>query len=70
MAGERDLLAARIILRAVLPVAKVVLDQVTRSFAARQYNQARDQLSQLLSDPGKRTRDVLKLDNDLKTLGY
>ena len=40
------------------------------AFAARQYNQARDQLSQLLSDPGKRTRDVLKLDNDLKTLGY
>jgi hypothetical protein len=49
---------------------KVVLDQATRSFAARQYNQARDQLSQLLQDPGKRTRDVLKLDNDLKTLGY
>ena len=49
---------------------KAVLDQVTRSFASRQYNQARDQLTQLLSDPGKRTRDVLKLDNDLKTLGY
>jgi hypothetical protein len=49
---------------------KAVLDQATRSFAASQYNQARDQLSQLLSDPGTRTRDVLKLDNDLKTLGY
>ena len=49
---------------------QAILDQATRSFAASQYNQARDQLSQLLSDPGKRTRDVLKLDNDLKTLGY
>jgi hypothetical protein len=49
---------------------KAVLDQAMRSFAALQYNQARDQLSQLLSDPGTRTRDVLKLDNDLKTLGY
>jgi hypothetical protein len=51
-------------------VDQAILDQATRSFAASQYNQARDQLSQLLSDPGKRTRDVLKLDNDLKTLGY
>jgi len=49
---------------------QAVLDQATRSFAGRQYNQARDQLSQLLSDPNKRTREVLKLDNDLKTLGY
>ena len=49
---------------------QVILDQATRSFAAQQYNQARDQLSQLLSDPGKRSREVLKLDNDLKTLGY
>jgi hypothetical protein len=49
---------------------QAVLDQATRSFAAQQYNQARDQLSQLLSDPNKRTREVLKLDNDLKTLGY
>jgi len=49
---------------------QAILDQATRSFAAQAYNQARDQLSQLLSDPGKRTRDVLKLDNDLKTLGY
>jgi hypothetical protein len=49
---------------------QAVLDQATRSFAARSYNQARDQLSQLLSDPNKRTREVLKLDNDLKTLGY
>jgi hypothetical protein len=49
---------------------QAILDQATRSFAAQQYNAARDQLSKLLSDPGKRTRDVLKLDNDLKTLGY
>jgi hypothetical protein len=49
---------------------QAILDQATRSFASSQYNQARDQLSQLLSDPNKRTRDVLKLDNDLKTLGY
>jgi hypothetical protein len=49
---------------------QAILDQATSSFAARQYNQARDQLSQLLSDPDKRTREVLKLDNDLKTLGY
>jgi hypothetical protein len=49
---------------------QAILDQATRSFAARQYNQARDQLSQLLAEPGKRTREVLKLDNDLKTLGY
>jgi hypothetical protein len=49
---------------------KAILDQATRAFAARQYNNARDTLSQLLSDPNKRTREVLKLDNDLKTLGY
>jgi len=49
---------------------QAILDQATRYFAARQYNQARDQLSQLLADPNKRTREVLKLDNDLKTLGY
>jgi hypothetical protein len=49
---------------------QAILDQATRSFTARQYNQARDQLSQLLTDPNKRTREVLKLDNDLKTLGY
>jgi hypothetical protein len=49
---------------------QAILDQVTRFFAARQYNQARDQLSQLLADPNKRTREALKLDNDLKTLGY
>ena len=49
---------------------QAILDQATRFFAARQYNQARDQLSQLLADPNKRTREVLKLDNDLKTLGY
>jgi hypothetical protein len=49
---------------------QAILDQATRFFAARQYNQARDQLSQLLADPNKRTREALKLDNDLKTLGY
>jgi len=49
---------------------QAILDQATRSFASSAYNQARDQLSQLYSDPNKRTRDVLKLDNDLKTLGY
>ena len=49
---------------------QAILDQATRFFAARQYNQARDQLSQLLADPNKRSREVLKLDNDLKTLGY
>ncbi len=49
---------------------QATLDQATRNFASRQYNQAREQLSQLLSDANKRTRDVLKLDNDLKTLGY
>jgi len=51
-------------------IDQAILDQATLSFAASKYNQARDQLSQLLSDPGKRTKDVLKLDNDLKTLGY
>jgi hypothetical protein len=49
---------------------QAILDQAMRSFASSQYNQARDQLSQLLADPNKRTRDVLKLDNDLKALGY
>jgi hypothetical protein len=49
---------------------KAVLDQATRAFASSQYNQARDTLLPLLSDPDKRTREVLKLDNDLKTLGY
>jgi hypothetical protein len=49
---------------------QAILDQATRSFASRQYNQARAQLSDLLADPAKRTREVLKLDADLKTLGY
>jgi hypothetical protein len=49
---------------------QAVLDQATNDFAARAYNKARDDLAELLADPSKRTRDVLKLDNDLKTLGY
>jgi hypothetical protein len=49
---------------------QAVLDQATRDFAARSYNKARDDLAELLADPDKRTREVLKLDNDLKTLGY
>jgi len=49
---------------------KAILDQATREYAARTYNQARDTLNRLLNDPNKRSRDVLKLDNDLKALGY
>jgi len=49
---------------------QAVLDQAMRSYAARQYNQARDDLLPLLADPNKKSKDVLKLDNDLKTLGY
>ena len=51
-------------------VDQAILDQATLSFAAQQYNQARDTLSKLLSDPNKRSREVLKLDNGLKALGY
>jgi hypothetical protein len=47
-----------------------ILDQATRDFAARRYNQARDGLNRLLADANKKTREVLKLDNDLKVLGY
>ncbi len=49
---------------------KAVLDQATREYAARTYNQARDTLNRLLSDPNKRSREALKLDNDLKAMGY
>jgi hypothetical protein len=49
---------------------QAILDQATRDFAARSYNKARDDLAELLAEADKRTREVLKLDNDLKTLGY
>lgn|GEM_PF-601586 len=49
---------------------KAILDQATRDYAARRYNQARDGVNRLLADPNKKTREVLKLDNDLKVLGY
>jgi hypothetical protein len=49
---------------------QAILDQATRDFAARRYNQARDGVNRLLADANKKTREVLKLDNDLKVLGY
>jgi hypothetical protein len=55
----------------VLGIAdRAILDQATREYAARRYNQARDTLNRLLSDPNKRSREVLRLDNELKVLGY
>jgi hypothetical protein len=55
----------------VLGIAdRAVLDQATREYAARRYNQARDTLNKLLADPNKRSREVLRLDNELKVLGY
>ncbi|MDP3176646.1 MAG: hypothetical protein Q8M76_02000, partial [Spirochaetaceae bacterium] len=49
---------------------QAVLDQATRAYAASQYNQSRDLLNQLLADAAKKTREVLKLDADLRQLGY
>jgi hypothetical protein len=52
------------------PADQAILDKATGFYAAGQYNQARDQVDQLLADPDKKTQAVLKLDNDLKTKGY
>ncbi|MDA8426247.1 MAG: hypothetical protein M0Z80_08905 [Treponema sp.] len=51
------------------PADQALLDTATSQYASGQYNQARDTLNRLLQ-AGKMTRDVVKLDQNLKQLGY
>ncbi len=51
------------------PADQALLDTATSQYASGQYNQARDTLGRLLQ-AGRMTRDILKLDQNLKQLGY
>jgi hypothetical protein len=51
------------------PADQALLDTATSQYASGQYNQARDSLNRLLQ-AGRMTRDILKLDQNLKQLGY
>lgn len=51
------------------PADQALLDTATGQYAGGQYNQARDTLNRLLQ-AGRMTKDVLKLDQSLKQLGY
>ncbi|HUW39369.1 MAG TPA: hypothetical protein VMV90_00045 [Rectinemataceae bacterium] len=51
------------------PADQALLDTATSQYASGQYNQARDTINRLLQ-AGRMTRDVVKLDQNLKQLGY
>ncbi|HTX71984.1 MAG TPA: hypothetical protein VMC79_04090 [Rectinemataceae bacterium] len=54
---------------ALSPADQALLDSATGQYAAGQYNQARDTLNRLLQ-AGRMTREILRLDQNLKQLGY